>query len=121
MPSVRSPDASSRIASSHSRCAIRIRASRRPTLTTHSRKIEESTSVSSHIALGDCRARDGQIEQRIDRDMRHFAPIERLDIVVGDGEQAILQVEEFARDMDRNDLPAALAGELLAIGEAFDQ
>jgi len=44
---------------------------------------------------------------------------EALDIVVGDIEQAVLKVEELARDVDRDDLPRAVADQLLAEGETL--
>jgi len=46
---------------------------------------------------------------------------ERLHIVIGDLEQAVLNVEEFARNVERNDLPRSIAQDLLAVRKALQQ
>ena len=46
---------------------------------------------------------------------------QHLHAVVGDVEEDVLEIERFARNVDRKDLPAAVAGQLLPVGEARDQ
>src|SRR5436190_20126620 len=41
--------------------------------------------------------------------------------MIGDIEQAVLEIEEFARDVDRDDLTGAVADQLLSEGETVDQ
>jgi hypothetical protein len=41
--------------------------------------------------------------------------------MVGDPEQAVLEVEELARHVDGHDLALAVAGDLVAIGEAGEE
>jgi hypothetical protein len=43
-----------------------------------------------------------------------------LNIVIRDAKQSILQIDEFGRNMYRNDLPAAVAKQLLPEREAPD-
>jgi hypothetical protein len=44
-------------------------------------------------------------------------PREHLDAVIGTVEKHVLKIERFTRDMDRQYLPSAVAGQLLPIGE----
>jgi hypothetical protein len=43
---------------------------------------------------------------------------EHLHAVVGDVEEDVLEIERFAGNVDRQDLPATVAGQLLPVGEA---
>lgn len=59
-----------------------------------------------------------QLVKRGARDERHLGAGQRLDAVVGDIEEEVLEVERFAGDMDRDDLPGAVVGHLLAERES---
>ncbi|MBX9460963.1 MAG: hypothetical protein KL785_07605 [Brevundimonas sp.] len=51
----------------------------------------------------------------------HLAAGQHLDAVVGHGQRQLLQVERLSGNVERHDLAHALAGLLLAIGEAGEQ
>ena len=67
------------------------------------------------------RPRFRQVENGASRNDRRLAPVEALHIVVGGAEQRVLQIDEFARDVEGNDLAAAVAQQLLPIGKAAQQ
>ena len=62
-----------------------------------------------------------QFLERLARDQRDIRPRQRLHAVVGDVEEQVLEVHRVAWDMQRDDLPAAVAGDFLPIGEAAEQ
>lgn len=59
--------------------------------------------------------------QRSDGDRGHLDAGERLDVVVGNAEEAVLEVEELAGHVDREDLALAVPRHLVPIGEAAEQ
>jgi hypothetical protein len=109
-----------RTANSHSMCAVRVSASRRPTLSVHSRKIDESTSVSYHIAW----PISGWLKaSSLIASIGMNAPVTTVSASI---EWSVVRSSELCRStkspgMDREDLPVAVAGGLVADGEAFEQ
>ena len=64
---------------------------------------------------------EGDLADIIGGDHGHLAGGQHLDVMVGDAEQRILQVDDVALHVDRQDLAAAIAGMLVAKGEAGQQ
>ena len=90
--------------------------------------------------VGEPFAEDGAVDQRVvphgdadgrsfkrdlpdggHRDHRDLAVAQHLDAVVGGHQQRILQVDDVALEMERQDLPRAAAHHLVAISEARQQ
>ena len=64
----------------------------------------------------------GRPSLKAKRPFRARVPVERgqrMDVMVGDIEEYVLQVDESAAQVDRDDLRRALGGRLLAIGVAW--
>jgi hypothetical protein len=60
----------------------------------------------------------GEFLQLGARDDRKFRPRQRLDVVVCYIEKEVLEIQRLTGDVERDDLPASITSELLAIGEA---
>ena len=50
-----------------------------------------------------------------------FAGSQHLDVVIGRAEQRVLQIDDVAAHVDRDDLAAAVSGQLVAVGKARKQ
>ena len=102
---------------------MRARASRRPTLTTHSRRIDASIRVNRMIGGADVPgACEHQLLQRLARDIGDDRLGQHLDRVIGDVEEHVLKVDGVARDADSAMIwREPVARELLAKGKALDQ
>jgi hypothetical protein len=99
---------------------MRERASRRPTFSTHSRKIDASISVSRQKAsrmFGRARQRP----HRRHRNARDPGPRDRLHVMIRAWQHQRLQRDDIAGEMEGNDLTPAIAGRFLAAGKAVQQ
>ena len=81
----------------------------------------ESIRVSIHIARPTLGWASASLRSAATGTAAIVGPRQRLDIVVGDLEEAVLKIEELAGHVDRHDLALAVAGHLVAIGEAAEQ
>ena len=98
---------------------MRSRACRRPTLTTHSRRIERFDQGQCMTA-----ARGGWSSTSCwsaSRGHRPRARGQHLHAVVGNVEKHVLEVDRVARNAHCQDLPRPLASDLLTIGVAVDE
>ena len=63
----------------------------------------------------------GEIADRRHRDQRNLGRSQRFDIMIGPPQDRIVQIDDIALHVDREDLPPAIAGQLVADRIAFQQ
>ena len=93
---------------------MRLRESRWPMFTTHSRKIDASTERRDQDCTADLGIAQNQLFDRLARNFRDNAAGQHLHVVVGFLEEQVLEIQRVAGDADGEDLARTVAGQLVA-------